>query len=222
MRLIGEAGFQCRAPALPGHAPSDPAALAWLTLEHYLAALRREVAELSAPPVIIGHSMGGLLAQQLASVLPCRALVCVASAPPWLLRPEMRTLPYLLPMLPTVLRGVPIRAPEAILRNLALHDLPEWEQRRLLPTFGMESGLAYRALVLGSVRLPGAPFRGPVLCLSGGADRLISSRTSRAIARYYAARHVSFPERGHWLIGASAEPEVGGSMLRWLQSIAGD
>src|SRR5580658_4041196 len=58
-------------PSLPGHWPSDAGALASLTLSDYLASLHWTAATLSAPPVVIGHSMGGLLAQQLAATAPC-------------------------------------------------------------------------------------------------------------------------------------------------------
>src|ERR1700757_3510349 len=75
---FSNAGFECYAPSLPGHAPSDRTLLASLILDDYLTALQSEVTRFGAPPVIIGHSMGGLLAQQLASTVPCRALICVA------------------------------------------------------------------------------------------------------------------------------------------------
>jgi hypothetical protein len=71
-------------------------------------------------------------------------------------------------------------------------------------------------MILGLARLPGKPFSGPVLCLSGSADRIISSRTSAAIARLYGAQQIVF-DRGHWLIAPSAEEEVAGVVLEWLE-----
>jgi alpha-beta hydrolase superfamily lysophospholipase len=62
-RALSEAGYDCHRPSLPGHGSSDPAALARLTFGDYLAALRQLTGTLAAPPVIIGHSMGGLLGQ---------------------------------------------------------------------------------------------------------------------------------------------------------------
>lgn len=76
------AGYDCHVPALPGHVPSDREQLGSLGMGDYLAALQHRVAKMRQPPIIVGHSMGGLLAQQLAATGPCRALVCVASAPP--------------------------------------------------------------------------------------------------------------------------------------------
>jgi pimeloyl-ACP methyl ester carboxylesterase len=215
-QYFGEAGFECHAPTLPGHSPTDQGMLASLTLDDYLAFLRAELSRLSVPPVIIGHSMGGLLAQQLASTGQCRALVLVASAPPFMLNAQLRAQPFLLPAMLAILAGRPVRPPQSTLRTLALHDLPEAEQHELLPTFGAESGRAYRAMVLGLARLPDKPFSGPVLCLSGSADRIISKRASAAIARLYGAQHKVF-NRGHWLIARSAEIEVAGIVLEWLE-----
>jgi pimeloyl-ACP methyl ester carboxylesterase len=219
--FFSRAGFECHAPSLPGHGGNDPSALAFLGLDDYLAALKREIGKLALPPVLIGHSMGGLLAQQLAASVPCRALVCVASAPPWAVVPQMRALPFFLPTIPAMLSGRALRVSDETVRELALHDLPEDEQSSLLPTFGAESGRAYRAMILGLARLPGKPFSGPVLCVSGDADRLIPRRTATAIARLYRARHAVFRGRGHWLIGASAEQEVAGRVLRWLEDVLG-
>ena len=214
------AGYRCHAPALPGHGLGDQSVLAAATLPDYLAALRQTSDGLDEAPVIIGHSMGGLLAQQLAASAPCRALVLVASAPPWMLTAQLRALPHLMPMMPAILAGRTLNPPPETLRQLALHDLPADEQARLLPTFGAESGRAYRAMILGLARLPARAFDGPTLCLSGNNDRIISRGMSAAIARRYRAEHVTF-DRGHWLIAPSAADEVAGRTLQWLEQALG-
>lgn len=211
------AGYECRTPALPGHDPSNPLALRSLTLEEYLAALVALHGTLPAPPIVIGHSMGGLLAQRLASMAPCAALICVASAPPKALPAQLQALPYLLPLFPRIMAGLPIAPSGAAFRYLALHDLPQGEQQSLAATLGSESGRAYRAMILGLCRVRKDAIRCPILCVSGGEDRIISRRTARFIAERYSAEHIIFETRGHWLIAPSATDEVAGSILRWLQ-----
>lgn len=215
VEFFDQRGFNCIAPDLPGHSAEDADRLGSLTISDYLAALREEIVQLSSPPIVIGHSMGGLLAQQLATLHPCRALVCVAAAPPWMLVPQLGALPFLFPLMPAIVFGRPISPSEAAFRHLLLHDLPEEEQESLLPTLNRESGRAFRAMMLGLARLPGSRFTGPVLCLSGRRDRIISQGASTAIARQYDAEHEVF-DAGHWLIARSAVKRMAGCALQWM------
>jgi pimeloyl-ACP methyl ester carboxylesterase len=217
-RLFEAEGFQVMAPSLPGHEPSDPKALRSLSLDDYLRALVSVRQTIAAPPIVVGHSMGGLLAQRLAARTTCRALVCVASAPLGMLTAQPRAIPYLAPLLPRILAGLPIRPSAAAFRALALHDLPPSEQDAVAAGLGHESGLAYRAMIFGTgggARHSSRPDC-PVLCLSGGIDRIVSRRLARSIAARYDAEHQILPTRGHWLIAPSAAAEVTGRILEWL------
>ena len=76
------AGFHCTALSLPGHGPSDPQILARASLGDYLAAVAAAASALPAPPVIVGHSMGGFLALLHAAGSECAGLVLVAAPAP--------------------------------------------------------------------------------------------------------------------------------------------
>jgi len=216
-RVFAGAGYGCLVPNLAGHNSRDIGSLQYCTFETYLRQLRERAIGMPEPPILIGHSMGGLLVQQLAATIPCAALVCVASAPPWMLTAQLRALPYLLPLVPAILAGRPFRPSARALRHLALHDLPAAEQDRLEPGFVAESGAAYRSMILGTARLPGPRHAGATLCVSGGADRIISNRTSRRLAAHYRAEHFIFPDQGHWLI---AHDVIAGRIVEWLAGLA--
>ncbi|MFO0909056.1 MAG: alpha/beta fold hydrolase [Isosphaeraceae bacterium] len=218
-RFLRAEGYEVYTPSLPGHDPSDPEILRRLTLNDYLQFLLDQHAALAEPPVVIGHSMGGLLAQMLAAKARCRAIVCVASAHPGPLRPRLRSIPYLIPMLPALIQETPLHLPPSTFRALALNDIPADQQELLSNDFGDESALAFRALLLGRAGFDPSAVTSPVLCLSGGRDRIIAPRLARRTARLYQATHQHFPNRGHWLLGPDSLDEVVGALLAWLEPI---
>lgn len=209
-------GFECLTPSLPGHDPSDAALLSRLSLDDYIAALEPVRSALSTPPILIGHSMGGLLAQHLAATGACSALVCLASAPPGMLPAQLRALPYLAPLFPRILAGRPIHPPAATFRFLALHDLPAAEQEDLVSTLGAESGRAYRSMITGTSRVRASDVRCPVLCVSASEDRIISRRVARTVAAHYGADHQVLQGRGHWLLAQAGLERVAQPVLQWL------
>ncbi|MGQ0575042.1 MAG: alpha/beta hydrolase [Pseudonocardia sp.] len=218
-QLFEAAGHECHTPSLPGRLPTDTAALRRLGIRDYLDAVLEYRARIATPPIVIGHSMGGLLAQQLAARTPTAALVLLASVPPGVLWAQPRALPHLARLLPRILTGRPIRPSEDTLRAIVFNDLPEDEQRTLAPQLVTDSGRAFRSLVLGTARVPRDAVTCPVLCVSGGADRNVSPRTSRSIAARYGAAHQVHPERGHWIVAGSVADQVAPPVLDWLRRV---
>lgn len=210
------AGHVCAVPALPGHVPDDPAALADLTVKHYLSAMREARRALDAPPIVVGHSLGGLVGQLLAATVPCAALVLVSSVPPGMLPVTGRAAPHLLPLVPRVFLGRSFRPGRPALEALTLHDLAAAERETLLPGFVHESGRVFRALVLGRIRVNALNVRCPVLVLHGEADRLVPVSVGRRLARRYGADLITVPGHGHWLVAESLIPRTAGPVLTWI------
>ena len=215
-RYFTAAGYHCTAPSLPGHDPCDPTALSRLGISDFLAALRDIRDRIGEPPILIGHSMGGLLAQHLACERPCTALVCVASAPPWRLPIEFRSLPYFMPSMPRILAGRAFRPAASAVDFLVAHGLPRDERDDIQRLHVAESGRACRSMLLGSVSLRGARPTCPVFCVSGGDDRIISLRVGEKLARLYKAEHVVVAGQGHWLIAPSLIGTVAARIRLWL------
>lgn len=86
---FSERGYRCHAPAWPGHT-GEPAALRarppevlrTLTLGEVVAAHRALIATLDSKPIVIGHSLGGLVAQRLLNEDLVAAAVAIDPAPP--------------------------------------------------------------------------------------------------------------------------------------------
>src|SRR5512136_1842928 len=85
-------GFVCHVPDLrfhvsgPARAP-DPR-LAQASIADYRRDMVELVARLPELPVIVGHSIGGLIGQQLAAKGLARSLVLLASGAPWGILPS--------------------------------------------------------------------------------------------------------------------------------------
>jgi non-heme chloroperoxidase len=76
-------GFDCWAVSLEGHAGSEGRNyLSAVSIEDYRRNLSAVVKHLKAPPVMIGHSMGGYVIQQYLSHAALPGAAFLASAPP--------------------------------------------------------------------------------------------------------------------------------------------
>src|SRR3954471_624099 len=93
MPFFARRGRACAAVSLRGHGASEGrAGLRAARLSDYRDDLQRAFAALPEPPVVVAHSLGGLLAQQLIGREEMRALALLASLPPeglWLESPRL-------------------------------------------------------------------------------------------------------------------------------------
>jgi pimeloyl-ACP methyl ester carboxylesterase len=213
------AGYTCVAPSLPAHDPPDPLQLKQLTFDDYLAAMIDVAEGFDRPPIVIGHSMGGLIAQHLAAATPCAALALISSAAPWRTGTTRQAMVYTLSYLMPVLAGRPIRANVRAALDLVLHDLSPAEQAELVPIFAYESGKAYRTMVFGGAPVQPGSVGCPVLCVSGGADRLLRPAVGEQLAAFYKAEHMIFPDHGHSLVGESMVDTVAAAVREWVDGL---
>lgn len=207
------------APSLPGRDPPDEPALADLDLARALAALGEIVAGLDRPPVIVGHGLGGLIAQHLAATADCAGLVLVASWPGFSSLPKPRALLNGVPMLSAVAGGRSVRSDAEAVRVLALNALSVAERDEIAAEMVPESGRLVRSVLPIFSRQTPEAIRAPVLVVSGGADRIVSDVASRRLAAFYGAEHVIIPGQGHWLIAGSLAETVAGAVLAWLERL---
>ncbi len=81
---FAELGYDCCAVSLRGHGRSAGAeALDLAGLDDYVDDVREAAKRLDGPPVVIGHSMGAVVAQRYVAAHPAAGLVLVASVPPY-------------------------------------------------------------------------------------------------------------------------------------------
>lgn len=220
-------GFETHAPDLRHHAPgAAPDALDGVGLDDYLDDLTLLVEGLDEAPVLIGHSLGGLLAQKLASRGLARAVVLLASAPPHGLVPGMGELAarFTLASAGGAFWQQTLR-PSYGAARYALERFPAPVRRALFQQMVPESGRALFETLFWELdhrraaHVPPGRLRVPLLSTIGEQDRVFAPSTARSIAARYpgpTAFHV-FPELGHYLIGEPGADTVPAFIEGWIR-----
>lgn len=225
------AGYRCITTTLRFH-DMDPQGvpdprLGTASLLDYAEDLEREIRQLGTKPILLGHSMGGLLAQILGSRGLAKALVLLTPAAP----------AGIMAITPSALRSFrsvharwgfwkkPMRQTFDEAVYSMMHLLPPDEQRKAYDRFVYESGRA--ACEIGY--WPFDPKRAsyvdesrvtcPVLVIAGGQDRITPASVVRKVARKYrdVATYTEFGNHAHWVVGEPGWEEVAGFAVDWLK-----
>jgi pimeloyl-ACP methyl ester carboxylesterase len=187
-----------------------------LRFQDYLEDTLRVIDTLDQPPILVGHSLGALLAQKAAELGRARALVLLSPAPAAMLTAQAVALPAYLPMLPKIFTGRPLVPPAGACRRLVLNRMPESQHAVAHGSLVHESGAVYRELMFGTVHVDPARVRCPTLVLSGQHDHVISTALARFTAERYGATLELYPEHAHWILGEPGWEKVADRVGDWL------
>jgi pimeloyl-ACP methyl ester carboxylesterase len=222
-------GFQCLAPDLPFHVSGptrdpDPR-LAAMSIADYTRAMAELAAGLPEPPVIIGHSTGAIIGQQLAAMGRARALVLLAPGAPWGILPstdEERALAMGL-MQASPFWDKALKPSFEVARGDSLASLSPDAQQRVFDQFSAESGRALFELFFWmfdkrrATAVETAKVACPVLVISGSDDKVISPATARKVAEQYPG--ATFSEalgRGHFLVMEDGAKGLAERCAEWI------
>lgn len=218
--LLAAAGHPAAALSFRGHPPAPPEpAMGRISLRAYCDDAA-DAARALDRPIVVGHSMGGLVAMMLASRNLVRAVVLVSAAPPRGITVLSGALLARMPRyLPALLFSRPFLPGPRDLDALVLNRVPQSERLVLRERFIPDSGRAAREIALGSIRVPVATVRVPMLVVSGDDDRFIPLGVARKLARRYdAPLHVA-QGHGHMLFAEPGSEVHTSAMLRWIAQL---
>lgn len=230
-------GFKCYTPTLPYHQLSphdkpDPQ-LRTTGLQDYLAFLKLDIQKLGLKPILMGHSLGGLLALQLAADGQGSAAILLnPAAPRGIIGPfsssSQKTSQYFLHVLPQVLLRRPFRfAPEKAQAAFFNKVIDQEERRRLTEKMVYESGLVAWQIGLWpfdfiskTSKVDFQAIHCPTLFLASDQDNItFPSDIIKIQQLVQGSQYHCFPNHGHWLLGENHWPEIANYIFHWLQSL---
>lgn len=223
-------GYRCITPVLRHHSgcvgdiSANP--VGTTSLLDYAQDLEEEIYRLDEKPILMGHSMGGLIAQMLGSRGLAKALVLLTPASPRgiiALRPSVVRSFWSSLTKPAFWRK-PIKQTFGEAVYAMMHLLPAGEQRRVYERLVPESGRA--GFEMGfwlldprqATRVDSSRITCPTLVISGAQDKLTPPSVVRSVANKYksAATLKEFPGHAHWVVSEPGWEEIAGYCSNWL------
>jgi len=236
--LFNEAGYRATAPGWPGDRDTVADSRAHAeeigdhgiddVVDHYAAIIKR----LETPPILVGHSFGGMIAQKLLGQDLAAATVAIDAAQiKGVLPLPLSALKATLPVFKNPAnrhRAVSLTAEQ--FRFAFANAVSESESQRLYDAYTIPAPgkpLFEAAAANFNPHSPakvntGNENRGPLLLMTGGQDNTVPEVVTRATLKQY--RHsdavtdiLEFPDRAHSLTIDSGWREIADESLAWLQ-----
>lgn len=214
-------GYRAHALSLRGHGES-PGRLRGASIADYVADVLEVAKTLPAPPVLIGHSLGGFVVQKYLERHPARGALLLASAPPTGMlgaalriarRHPARFAAMNLKQSLYPLVSEPERAREYLFSAAMPDDALLAYQKRL----GDESYRAFLDMLL--TRCHPERVKVSVAVLGAGEDALFTPKEVWATARAYDTVPTLFPDMAHDMMLEPGWRDVADFIGGWLKRL---
>ena len=223
--------FQCHTPTLRFHDvdPEDKPCsdLGTTSLLDYAQDLEDYIGELDERPILLGHSMGGLLAQILGARGLATGLVLLTPGPP------RGIMPLKFSAIKSCLNGFtewgfwrkPVRLSFKSTVYAMLHLLSKVDQKKTYARLVYESGQAGKETGFWLFdskkvsKVAESKVTCPVLVVSGAKDRVAPPAMVQKIANKYKAvsKHKEFQNHAHWIMNEPGWEEVAEYIDDWIK-----
>jgi pimeloyl-ACP methyl ester carboxylesterase len=230
--VFSDMGYEVHTPSLPVHIPikqhnaQTKKALANTSIDDYVSSLHAFASQLKQAPILVGHSMGALLVQLLATRIKCERLILISTAPgagmngwSWSV---IKTFGHNLFKFPLWKKTTEIG-----IRNVAYgiaNTQSKEVQQDILDKSTFESGKASTEIGMWfffrkpATRVDYSKINCPVLMISGTEDRItppaIQYKTRSCIGEKAELKMIT--GACHWTVGGTHLERVAGEIKTWL------
>jgi pimeloyl-ACP methyl ester carboxylesterase len=173
---------------------------------------------LGGEPVVVGHSMGGLVGQVLAARRQVAGLALICPLPPG----QVRLLPPLGPLRETLalarplVAGRPLHVPWPLYRAVGMDAMDEAVARQAWERVLDWPNQLTRDLALRRPQVDPGAIRCPVLVAIGRKDRLVPWATARVLGDLYEAVTWRYDDLGHFPPWEPGGERLGANLAAWV------
>ena len=227
-RAFEDRGYVAYTPTLRHHElPLQEGAekIATLSLRDYADDLVQFVEDLPSPPLIVGHSLGGLIAQLVAGRTRHTGLVVACPSPLGIAGTNSPTVRIALSNRQSRPSTKPVHPPSwELFRDRVAHRLPEATSRHIYSELVCESGRVINFEVgqpwrdrTKAARIDYASITAPVLVIGAECDRIVPPRTARRTAkRFRNGTYVEVADSDHMVFSGEALAKTMDHVDGWI------
>ena len=214
-------GYVAHAVDLRGHGASEGRdRLRWSSIADYVEDVVQVVRQIGGPPIVVGHSMGGMVVQKYLEENAAPAGVLMAPAPPrGVLLTALRVLrrrPLAFAKANLTLSMYPIVATEELVREAFFSaSIPEERLNGFAQRLQDDSYRAYWDMVILNLPRTGK-ITTPLLVLGAADDAMFSRGQIESAARIYGTQAHFFQNTAHDMMLEPGWQAVADRMLKWL------
>jgi pimeloyl-ACP methyl ester carboxylesterase len=222
---FAERGFEAHALSLRGHGGSDrPTSMHLVGLGDYVDDLDEVVRRLGAPPVLVGHSLGGVVVQKWLKRNEAPGVVLMGSGPPHGMLPSSVGMLLRDPILVTEIMlaqafGPSVASLEAVRKTLFSDDVPAATVHRHFARGWVESLRVGLELIWPNFPGPSWNPGMPTLVLGAEKDFFVSPTMVKATAQVYGTKAEIVPDLAHAMMLESSWQAIAERIHRWLLDV---
>lgn len=220
-------GWECWAVNLTGRIKDNERSAqirSDVTLQDWVEDLKRVIHAAPFPPVLLGHSLGGLAALRAATEENISALILLSSLPPREIKMTMpRALRLLrLKYLPLIFLRWPFCPEERDLCRSWLASLPKSRLPDVLKRMAPDSITLVSEFFKRRTKVDPARICCPILIVGGNEDRVVPMASLREMAQRLGADLKEYPDHGHWMMGEVEGQKIVREIHRWVVQKLGE